>query len=272
MVAGLLVLPLAAFLLVFYAYPLGAMLARSVYDGGWTAGVFADLATDPSFWRVLGITAQIGMVVTLACLVLAYPLAYWLARMRPARANLLMILVLVPFWTSVLVRTYAWMSLLGRRGVLNAALLAAGVIDAPLQLINTRFAVYLAMVHVLLPFMILPLHATFRRLDWGLVRAAAGLGAGPVAAFRQIVLPLSLPGAIAGCLIVFTLAIGFYITPVLVGAGSDVMISMLVGDLVGRLDWPHAAGMATVLLGLVLLSLAVAARIVPLGRVLGGRA
>ena len=269
--SALLALPVVLFLCVFYAYPLGAMLSRSVWDGGWTGGSFVALAADPAFWRVLGITAQIGAGVTLLCLLLGYPLAYWLARMRPARANLVMILVLVPFWTSVLVRTYAWMALLGRRGVVNAALLATGVIDAPLQMINTRFAVYLAMVHVLLPFMVLPLYATLRRLDWGLLRAAAGLGAGPAAAFRQVVLPLSLPGAAAGGLIVFTLAIGFYITPVLVGAGSDIMISMLIGDLVGRLNWSAAAAMATVLLAIVLLTLFAASRVVPLDRVFGGQ-
>ena len=119
--------------------------------------------------------------------------------------------------------------------------------------------------------MVLPLYANLRRLDWGLVRAAASLGAGPWAAFRQVVLPLSLPGVVAGCLIVFTLAIGFYITPVLVGAGSDVMISMLISNLVDQLAWPRAAAMATVLLGIVLLVLAFAARLVPLERVFGGQ-
>ena len=269
---ALLALPLLAFLGVFYAYPLLAMLSRAVHDDtGWTIGAFADLLSNRVFWRVLWITGQISAIVTAGCLALAYPLAFWLARLRPARANLLIILVLVPFWTSILVRTYAWMALLGRRGLVNDTLVATGLTDAPLRIMNTRFAVCFAMLHVLLPFMVLPLYATMRRFDWGLARAAASLGAGPWAAFRQVVLPLSLPGVVAGCLIVFTLSIGFYITPVLVGSGSDVMIAMLIGNLVDQLAWPRAAAMATVLLGIVVLVLALAARLVPLDRVFGGQ-
>jgi putative spermidine/putrescine transport system permease protein len=267
---SLLVLPLLAYLAVFYAYPLVAMLTRSIYDGGWTFGGFASLAQDAVFWRVLGTTAEVAVVCTLACLLLGYPVAYAMSRARGGTANLLMVLVLIPFWTSILVRTYAWMALLGRRGIVNNALIAAGILNQPLQLMNTRFAVYLAMVHVLLPFMILPLFAALRGLDWRLVQAAAGLGAGPFGAFRQVVLPLSLPGIAAGCVLVFTLALGFYITPVLVGSGSDVMLSMLIGDLVNRLDWPRASAMAVLLLGLVLAVFAALARMVPLGRVLQG--
>jgi putative spermidine/putrescine transport system permease protein len=269
---SLLALPLLAFLLIFYAYPLVSMLSRSIYDQGWTFSGFGALAADAVFWRVLGTTAQVAFVVTLACLLLGYPVAYVMSRVRSGTANLLMVLVLIPFWTSILVRTYAWMALLGRRGIVNNALIAMGIVDQPLQLMNTRFAVYLAMVHVLLPFMILPLYAVLRGLDWRLVQAAEGLGAGPMGAFRQVVLPLSLPGVAAGCVLVFTLALGFYITPVLVGSGSDVMLSMLIGDLVNRLDWPRASAMAVVLLVMVLGVFAVLARMVPLGRVLqGGR-
>ena len=270
--AAWLALPMVLFLALFYAYPLLAMLSRSVHDDtGWTIGVYPALIGEGVFWRVLWITGQISAIVTAACLALAYPLAYWLARLRPAVANLAIILVLAPFWTSILVRTYAWMALLGRRGVVNNALVASGLVDAPLRIMNTRFAVCLAMVHVLLPFMVLPLYANMRRLDWSLMRAAASLGAGPWAAFRQVALPLSLPGVVAGCLIVFTLSIGFYITPVLVGAGSDVMISMLIGKLVDQLAWPRAAAMAAVLLGIVAAVLALAARLVPLERVFGGQ-
>ena len=267
----LLVLPLLFYMLVFYAYPVAAMLSRSLLtEEGWTISVFISLLGDEIFWRVLGITMQISLAVTLLCLLLAYPVAYAFARMRQSHANLLMILVLIPFWTSILVRTYAWMALLGRRGIVNNALVASGLIDTPLQLMNTRLAVYLAMVHVLLPFMILPLTATLRSLDWRLVRAANGLGAGPFAAFRQVVLPLSLPGVAAGCVLVFALSVGFYITPVLVGAGSDVMIAMLISDLVNQLNWARASAMAVVLLLIVALAFALLARIVPLGRVLQG--
>ena len=164
--AAWLALPLVLFLGVFYAYPLLAMLSRSVHDDtGWTIGVYPALIGDGVFWRVLWITGQISAIVTAACLLLAYPLAYWLARLQPGAASLAIILVLAPFWTSILVRTYAWMALLGRRGVMNDALVASGLADAPLRIMNTRFAVCLAMTHVLLPFMALPFYANMRRLD-----------------------------------------------------------------------------------------------------------
>src|SRR5215471_10656528 len=152
---GLLAAPLVLYLLVFYAYPVVLMLQRSVYEKGWTLDVFMKLLRDGVFWRVMQITGTISLIVTIACLLLAYPVALFLARRSKSVANLLIILVLIPFWTSILVRTYAWMVLLGRRGIINDFLVGTGLIDRPLQLLNTRFAVCVAMVHVLLPFMVL---------------------------------------------------------------------------------------------------------------------
>jgi putative spermidine/putrescine transport system permease protein len=249
---GLLAAPLVLYLLVFYAYPVLLMLQRSVYQEGWTLGVFGKLLQDGVFWRVMQITGTISLIVTIACLLLAYPVALFLARRSKSVANLLIILVLIPFWTSILVRTYAWMVLLGRRGIINDFLVGTGLIERPLQLLNTRFAVCVAMVHVLLPFMVLPIYSTLKSLDWRLIRAAEGLGARPAAVFRQVLLPLSLPGISAGCILVFTLAIGFYITPALVGGPSDLMISILISNEVNVLDWPQAAAMAVVLLAVVL--------------------
>ena len=239
------------------------MLSRATYDNGWTLQVFIKVFNDASFWRVMQITAVISLVTTLVCLVVAYPLALFMARLETATANLVMILVLVPFWTSILVRTYAWMVILGRRGMVNDALIALGLSDHPVQILNTRTAVYVAMVHVLLPFMVLPLYGTLRSMDWRLVQAAQGLGAGSLASFRQVVLPLSMPGVAAGCILVFTLSIGFYITPALVGGPSDLMISMLIENEVRRFDWPSAAAMASVLLAIVLVLFGLFARFVP---------
>lgn len=258
--------PLGLFLLMFYAYPVGAMLARSVHPSGWSLAPYQALVSGGVFWRVMGITLEIGGTVTGACLLMALPLAYWLARMRPARANLLLLLVLVPFWTSVLVRSYAWMALLERHGIINNLLIWLGALDRPTKLLNTRLAVCLAMVHVLLPFMVLPIFATLRSLDWRLVQAAESLGSTPWGAVRQIVLPLAKPGIAAGVTLVFTLSVGFYITPVLVGAPGDVMAAMLISDQVGQLAWPEASAMSAVLL---LLVLAVTAG---LSRLLGTRA
>ena len=255
-----LVLPLVAFLLLLFAYPVASMLWRSVGPGVWP-----ELLQGSVFWRVMQITLEIGLIVTGCCLVLAYPLAYFLARLPAPTANLLMIFVLIPFWTSILVRSYAWMALLERHGVVNNLLVALHLIDAPVKLLNTRFSVCLAMVHVLLPFMVLPIYATLRGLDWRLVRAAESLGATPFGTLWQVVLPLSRPGVGAGVTLVFTLSIGFYITPVLVGAPSDMMMSMLINDQVGQLNWPIASAMSAVLLVLVLVVTAV------LGRLTGAR-
>ena len=261
----LLTLPLIVFLAAFYVYPVADMLSRGVYPDSWSLAPFAEVLQDESFWRVMQITLEISVTVTVACLLLGYPLAYWLARMKPAQANLLLILVLIPFWTSILVRSYAWMALLERHGIINNMLLALHALERPAKLLNTRFSVCLAMTHVLLPFMVLPIFANLRSLDWQLVRAAESLGSRPFASFRQITLPLSRPGIAAGVTVVFTLAVGFYITPVLVGASSDVMISVMISDRVGQLHWPEASAMAAVLLALVLFAT------VLLGRAIRGR-
>ncbi len=248
---GMLVLPLVIFLALFYAYPVLDMLARSVHPQGWSLAPYRSLFDGDVFWRVMSITLTISAIVTGTCLLLAFPLAYWLAQKPAAQANLLLLLVLVPFWTSILVRSYAWMALLERHGIINSVLLWIGVADRPVRLLNTRFAVCLAMVHVLLPFMVLPLYATLRGLDWRLVRAAQSLGATPWGTMRQVVLPLARPGLAAGVTLVFTLSIGFYITPVLVGGPSDVMAAVLISDQVSNLAWPEASAMAAVLLALV---------------------
>ncbi len=259
---ALLTLPLVLFLAAFYVYPVAAMLLRGVHPDAWSIAPFAEVTQDDSFWRVMQITLSISVTVTLCCLGLGYPLAYWLARQKPARANLLLILVLIPFWTSILVRSYAWMALLERHGIVNNLLLALHAIPRPVKLLNTRFSVCIAMVHVLLPFMALPLYANLRALDWQLVRAAESLGSRPFATFRQIVLPLSRPGIAAGVSVVFTLAVGFYITPALVGASSDVVIAMLIDDRVDQLHWPQASAMAAILLVLVLLATLLLSRLI----------
>ena len=209
-------------------------------------------------------------MVTIVALLLGYPVAYLLARLDRAKSNLLLILVLVPFWTSVLVRTYAWMVLLGRQGVVNQFLLAIGAIHQPLRLLNTTFALYIAMVHVLLPFMILPLYGVMRGLDDDLLRAAQSLGAAPVAVFRLVWLPLSLPGVFAGCLLVFILALGFFITPALVGGPRDLMIAVLIQQQVDLFNWPFASALAVVLLTAALIVFAVFERSMGVARIFGG--
>lgn len=268
-----LVLPLLLYLVVLYALPVAGMMLRSIAEPHWTLANFAELVQAPVYAKVLWITLRISLVVTVAVLLLGYPVAYLLARLPPSLSNLLMILVLLPFWSSILVRSYAWMVLLGRNGIINQLLLGVGVIDTPLRLLNTTFAVYVAMVHVLLPFMILPLFAVLRGIDPNLMRAGASLGARPSAVFRQIVLPLSLPGVSAGCLLVFVLALGFYITPALVGGPRDLMMSIMIQQEIDHFNWPLGSALAVVLLAAALGTFAVLTRALGVERTFGqGRA
>ena len=264
-----LVLPLLAYLAAFYAYPVAAMLLRSIAEPHWTIENFARIFETPVFLYVLWLTFRVALVVTVATLLLGFPVAYLLARMDRAKSNLLMMLVLLPFWTSILVRTYAWMVLLGRQGIINQFLQWLGAIDEPVRLLNTTFAVYVAMVHILLPFMILPLYSVIRGIDGTLLRAAEGLGAPPMAVFRQVVLPLSLPGISAGCLLVFILALGFFITPALVGGPKDLMIAVLIQQQVDLFNWPFASALAVLLLAAALLVFAGFARRLGIEETLG---
>jgi ABC-type spermidine/putrescine transport system permease subunit I len=254
--AVLLVGPVVLFMLVFYSLPVLSMLARSVVDPSLTLRNFVRLASDDVFLRVFGNTFFTALVVTLGTLLLGYPVALALSRMRRTATTFTLMVVLLPFWTSVLVRSYAWMVLLGRHGLINEALRAAELVQAPLRLLNTAFAVHLAMIHILLPYMILPIASVLRQVDPALPRAAAGLGATPWRVFSQIVLPLSMPGVIAGTLLVFVLSLGFYITPALVGGAHDMMLSQLIAQQVDLLNWPYAACLSATLLGTTLILLA----------------
>ncbi|HEX6141892.1 MAG TPA: ABC transporter permease [Geminicoccaceae bacterium] len=212
-------------------------------------------------------TFWIGFVVCALCLALGYPLAYKLANLPPRISNLLMILVLLPFWTSLLVRTGAWVVLLQREGLINHTLEALRLIDAPLQLVYNRFGVYVAMTHILLPFMVLPLYSVMRGIRPEYVRAAISLGARPMTAFRRVYLPQTVPGVAAGCLLVFILAIGYYITPALVGGPNDQMASYFVAFYTNQtVNWGMAAALGTVLLVATLILYAVYARLIGIDR------
>ncbi len=243
LVPVLLTAPLILYMLVFYAFPVVAMLLRSVNSPTWSLDNYRQLAHDPVFFQVFWITLRTALIVTAGTLMLGYPVA--------------LALVLLPFWTSVLVRSYAWMVLLGRHGLINEALVAAGLIDAPLKLLNTSFATQIAMIHILLPYMILPIASVLRQIDPALPRAAAGLGATPPRVFRQVILPLSMPGVAAGVMLVFVLSLGFYITPMLVGGPRDMLLSMLIAQQVDLINWPYAACLSATLLAATLVMLAV---------------
>ena len=194
-------------------------------------------------------TLWIAFVVTLTCVLLGYPVAYLIANAEPRWAKLLILLILLPFWTSLLVRTAAWVIVLQKAGVVNDALLALGLIDEPLTLIFNRTGVYIAMVHILLPFMVLPLYSVMRGIPPEHMRAASSLGARPWAAFFSIYLPQTMPGLSAGCLLVYVIGLGFYITPALIGGGSDQMLSYLIAEFAtNTANWGLAAALAMLLL------------------------
>ena len=224
-------------------------------------------ANESVFRNVLGRTLWISAVVTLACLLLGYPVALFISRQPPQRAALFLFLVLLPFWTSLLVRTVAWVVLLQREGILNNLLLSLGMIHEPLRMIFNRFAVYVAMVHVLLPFMVLPLFAVMKGISPTYERAAASLGASPFTTFRRVFLPQTLPGIAAGCLMVFIQALGYYITPALVGGANDQMISYVIAFYASRtVNWGMAAALSIMLLAATVALYAVYNRMVGLER------
>ncbi|WP_233553338.1 ABC transporter permease [Teichococcus wenyumeiae] len=227
-------------------------------------GHIAAAPPDQSIFRaVLWRTLWISVSATAIALLIGYPLAWLIATAPPRWAPWLLAGVLLPFWTSLIVRTAAWMVLLQREGVVNAALQSLRLTEGPLPLLFNRGAVLLAMVHILLPFMVLPIYASLKSLDWRLPRAALSLGASPARTFFRISLPLSLPGVGAGCLLVFIQALGFYVTPALLGGANDQMLSYFVGFYATRtVNWSMAAALSCLLLAAVAIVVGLYARLV----------
>ena len=215
------------------------------------------------FGRILGRTFQISALVTLSCLLLGYPLAYWLSTLSARQANVLMILVLVPFWTSILVRVAAWIVLLQSEGLVNRGLMGLGLIDHPLALLFNRVGVVIAMTHILLPFMILPLYSVMKSVPPTYLRAAISLGSAPLAAFFRVYVPQTYAGIGAGGLLVFILAIGYYVTPALLGGVDDQMLSYYIAQYTNvNINWGMACALGAVLLAATLVLYAVYRRVI----------
>jgi putative spermidine/putrescine transport system permease protein len=230
------------------SYYLLAAVDHRIDDLGELAAASPDQAI---YLDIFVRTFWMGLVITAICLVLAYPLAYLLATLPTRQSNLLMILVLLPFWTSILVRVAAWIVLLQSSGLINGALIGLGIIDEPLQLVFNRAGVYISMVHIMLPFMILPIYSVMKGVSPTYMRAAISLGCHPFASFWRVYFPQTVAGVSAGCLLVFILSIGYYITPALLGSPSDQMVSYFVAFYTNvSINW----GMATALGGLLLLA------------------
>jgi len=199
-------------------------------------------------------TLRIALYITLLTIVLGYPLSYFLAGLQDKTANLLLVFVLLPFWTSLLVRTTSWIALLQTNGVVNTFLMSIGIINEPMEMLYTEFATIIAMTHILLPFMILPLYSVMRGIDPSYFRAALSMGARPIPAFLRIYLPMSLPGLSAGALLVFIISVGYYITPALVGGTEGQMISNIIAfHMQQSNNWGLAAALGSILLAVILL-------------------
>ena len=215
------------------------------------------------FGRILVRTFEISLIVTAWCLLLGYPLAYWLSTLPARQANILMIVVLVPFWTSILVRVAAWIVLLQSAGLVNRALIATGLIEHPLALLFNRTGVIIAMTHILLPFMILPLYSVMKGIPPSYLRAAISLGSTPLAAFFRVYVPQTYPGIGAGALLVFILSIGYYVTPALLGGADDQMLSYYIAQYTNvNVNWGMASALGALLLAATLVLYALYRRII----------
>lgn len=254
--AFLLLLPALLLMAATFLIPIGWFLIGALGELGGLAEIWEEAVAVLGSRAILGAiinTNWIAFLVTLLTLVIGYPVAYGLSRARGLAFTLILVCILLPYFTSVIVRTYAWMVLLGRNGLINQALLGLGLIDEPLQLMYNRAGVLIGMTYVLLPYMVLTLYSAMKAVDPRLLQAAEGMGAGPLRVFLKVFLPLTLHGIIAGALIVFILAIGFFITPALMGGPSDIMIAMLIErEIELMLNWPVAALMTLVLLAVTL--------------------
>ncbi len=225
-----------------------------------------------SYFRVYIITFEVSILTTLVCILIGYPLAYFLSQLPQRFAGFFMLTVLLPFWTSLLVRTYAWLVLLQKKGLLNEFAMQIGLWETPIKLVHNMTGTLIGMAHIMLPFLVLPLYGAMRRIEPEMMQAAANLGAKPVHAFWKIFFPMSLPGMVAGSLIVFVLCLGFYVTPAVLGGGRVVMVAtQITAILENQFNWGAASALGVVLLLATLAILFIAGRMLKLDNVLFGR-
>lgn len=269
--ANLLIYPVVLFLGVFFILPITWFFVKSAVDfDGDFLRMLLDTFASPLFIAVAWKTVWISLVVTVLTLLLAYPVAYTLVRSSSFRFTIIIICVVLPYFTSIIVRTYSWMIILGTRGVINNFLLWTGVIDSPVTLIYNMTGVVIGMTYVLLPYFVLTLYANMKGIDLWLVQAARSMGASNFYAFRKIYLPLSMPGIISGFLIVYILATGFFITPTLMGGPQDVMMATLIQRNVEvTLNWPLACALSLFLLCITLAIYAIYCKCTDIGKMLG---
>ncbi|MCA0030140.1 ABC transporter permease [Mesorhizobium sp. B263B2A] len=264
-------LPALVLIALFFVVPVLALLLRSITEPEPGLQNYATLLGDGTYARVFFNTFLVAAVVTAVTVLVAFPVAWMLAIMPSGLASIVFGIIILSMWTNLLTRTYAWMVLLQRTGVINRALLAIGVIDQPLPLINNLTGVTIGMVYIMLPFMILPLVGTLRAIDPMTLRAAALCGASPFQAFRRILLPLSLPGIAAGGLMVFVMSLGYFVTPALLGGTSNMMLAEMIAQMIqSLLNWGLGSAAAFILLVVTMALYALQLRLVGARRMSGG--
>ncbi len=241
-------------------------------DGQFSLDHYRKMVEYKSYARVFVTTFQVSLFTTLICIVIGYPLAYFLALLPARWTGLFMLAVLLPFWTSLLVRTYAWLVLLQKKGMLNEFAMHIGLWDSPVKLVHNMTGTLIGMAHIMLPFLVLPLYGAMKKIDRDMMHAAANLGASPVKAFWQVYFPLSLSGMVAGSLIVFVLCLGFYVTPAVLGGGRVVMVAtQITAILEHQFDWGAASALGVVLLAATLIVLWAAGRLFKFDAALFGK-
>lgn len=250
--ALLLALPTVLALLFFFLAPMAYILIRTLLTNG--VSDFTSFFTDPFYLDILWTTLRVSLVSTAVSLLLGYPVAYFMARTRSRMKKVMMIIILFPFLVSAVVRSYGWMVILGTNGLLNQLLLALGLIAKPLKILNTEAAVIIGMIHLLIPYMVLSLVGVLQSIDPNVEYAAYSLGATPAQTFRKVVLPLSLPGVLSGCVLVFTMSMTSYVTPKLLGGSKfRMMATMVVQEINVNFDWSAASAVSYILLAVILL-------------------
>ena len=267
-------LPAIIAVCVVIVIPVGWLFSLSFLDssGQFSLVNYQKMIEYKSYMRVFRTTFNVSFLTTFLCILIGYPLAYFLSQVPKKYVGLLMLTVLLPFWTSLLVRTYAWLVMLQRNGLINNFAIDLGIWDTPVKLAHNLNGTLIGMVHIMLPFLVLPLYAAMRRIDRQALQAAANLGAKPTQAFWQIFVPLSLPGVVAGSLIVFVLCLGFYVTPAVLGGGKVILVSMqITAILEDQFNWGAASALGVVLLVATFIVLLVASRFLKLDAVMFGR-
>lgn len=250
---------------LFYVSFIGA-------DGAFSMENYERMLKRRSYARIFQTTFEVSLLTTGLCILIGYPLAYFMSQLPGRWANLCLITVLLPFWTSLLVRTYAWLVLLQRQGLVNEWGIGLGLWDEPIKMVHNLNGTLIGMVHIMLPFLILPVYGAMRAIDRDYLKAAANLGASPRRAFWTVFFPLSLPGLLAGSLMVFILCLGFFVTPAVLGGGTVILVSMkIVSNIELFVNWGAASSLGVVLLVLTMAVLWLASRFVRLEQMTGGR-